>query len=668
MALSIPLPLLRRRAVLSAGLHGVVAAAAYGSAFALRFDFALPPVAARGFLQTLPLLVAVRVACVLGLQVHRGSWRHVGLRDLGRLGVAAVLGSVAFVALLLVTGLGAGMSRAVLAIELLAFVVLAGGMRVAVRWHRETSARRGRTTRHRVVVLGAGQAGERFIRQLQHDAGADATIVAILDDAPHLKGLALHGIPVLGSCESLPQVARERGVTRAVAAIPSATGEQMRRLVTLASAAGLELKVVASAHELTDARDADRTPMRDVRVEDLLGRHPVHLDLGRVERDLAGRTVLVTGGAGSIGSELARQIAGFGPQRLLVFDRAESPLYFVHLELARAYPGVDVVPVIGDITDAARLDDVFATYAPDHVFHAAAYKHVPMCEAHPLEAVRNNVLGTLLVAEAAARHHVTRFVLISTDKAVNPSSLMGATKRIAERIVLHWPALRASSTDFRAVRFGNVLGSDGSVVPLFRRQLAAGGPLTVTHPDVTRYFMSIPEAVQLVLQAATLPDAAGRIAMLEMGEPVRIVDLAEQLIRLSGLVPYRDVDITFTGLRPGEKLYEELIGDGEATVPTSVEMVRLVRSDAVEDEDVSLAVDRVLAALTTGASDEVRQAVRDAVREYLPAVHDREVPAGAGVAALGDGAPVDLRFPTPAYVPALTAASARAPRVAPLLS
>jgi len=327
--------------------------------------------------------------------------------------------------------------------------------------------------------------------------------------------------------------------------------------------------------------------------------------------------VLITGAGGSIGSELARQIARFRPARMVLLERAESPLYFVHLEVSESAPEIDVIPVIGNITNPDRLDEVFEAHRPDYVFHAAAYKHVPLMEESVFEAAWNNVVGTLRVAQRAVQYHVEKFVLISTDKAVNPSSMMGVTKRIAERIVLELPSLQGG-TDFRVVRFGNVLGSDGSVVPLFKRQLAAGGPITVTHPDVTRYFMTIPEAVELVLTAAALPAAACRISILEMGSPVRIVDLAEQLIRLSGLEPYKDVQIVFTGLRPGEKLDEELVAAGEETIPTSVEKIRLVQRNGGNGEQVAAELQRLLDALYDANPDALMAAVAALAPEYTP--------------------------------------------------
>src|SRR3954452_1040420 len=389
-----------------------------------------------------------------------------------------------------------------------------------------------------------------------------------------------------------------------------------------------------SLPELLDGA-ARPTQLRAVQIEDLLGRDAVQLDLGPARRGLAGKTVLITGGAGSIGSELARQVAALRPARLILLEQAESALYFVHLEISKRHPEIEVVPVIADVVNQARIGEVFAEFKPHCVFHAAAYKHVPMMEHNVIEAVRNNVFGTWCVAHHAAKYGAERFVLISTDKAVRPSSVMGATKRIAERVVLGTPILRRAGTDFRAVRFGNVLGSDGSVIPLFKRQLQAGGPLTVTHPDVTRYFMTIPEASQLVLLAATLPEAAGRISMLEMGQPVKIVHLAENLIRLSGLEPGRDVQIEFTGMRPGEKLHEELMSDVEASVPTMVDKVRIVQTDEPDSRSLETRLDELSAAVEVGAPDDVVAAVCDLVPECVSPLSDRgtEAMARRGAAA-----------------------------------
>jgi FlaA1/EpsC-like NDP-sugar epimerase len=434
--------------------------------------------------------------------------------------------------------------------------------------------------------------------------------------------MRMHGVPVIGATSNLSEIIAQRQIELVVIAIPSATREQMRRIVQPCMDSGVEFKIVPSMREVLDGR-ARLSELRAVQVEDLLGRETVALEMQGVREDLEARVVMVTGGAGSIGSELARQVAGRQPARLVVVDQAETPLYYVTMELEAAFPGVEVVPVVADIANEARMLSVFRQHRPDTVFHAAAYKHVPMMEDNAVEAVRNNTLGTLCVAQLAAQFGARKFVLISTDKAVHPSSVMGATKRLAEQVVLGWPTLRKSSTDFRAVRFGNVLGSDGSVLPLFRRQLAAGKPLTVTHPDVTRYFMTIPEAVQLVLQASALPDAARRICMLDMGEPVRIVELAENLIRLSGLEPYRDVPILFTGLRPGEKLHEELMSDLESTIPTALAKIRIVRTADPDPEALVSGLDRMGAAVEVGSVEDCLAGICALVPESVAPLRER---------------------------------------------
>jgi FlaA1/EpsC-like NDP-sugar epimerase len=361
-------------------------------------------------------------------------------------------------------------------------------------------------------------------------------------------------------------------------------------------------------------------------IEELLGRPQVNLDLTSVRADLENRVILLTGAAGSIGSELARQIAPFRPARLVLLDQSESDLYFLHLELQEAHPGLDLVPVLCDITNQTRLSQVCAQYRPQYVIHAAAYKHVPLMEANVLEAVRNNVLGTLLVATTAVRYGAAKLLLVSTDKAIRPSTVMGATKRVAERIIFGLPNLHRAGTDFRAVRFGNVLASKGSVIPLFERQLAAGGPITVTHPMVTRYFMTIPEAAQLVLQAGSLPETAGAIAVLEMGEPVRILDLAEKLIRFSGRVPGSDIQVVFTGLRPGEKLAEEQVSAAEATVPTSAEKIRISQPRENAGPELVQGLSRLFTCLNAGDQESLLATLCELVPECLPPLRQYYLP------------------------------------------
>jgi FlaA1/EpsC-like NDP-sugar epimerase len=590
---------------------------AYFAAFAMRFDYHIPAWELSRFAATLPYLVVVRLIVFERYGLFRGYWRHVGLRDLVDLGAATTLSTCLFIGVLLVVGWPAGMPRSVFLLDWLNMVFLSGGLRFAARAFREgqlpmQASRGGRRT----LLIGAGEAAEMLLRQVRHDRRHDITVVGLIDDHPETHGRSLHGVPVLGGTADLERLVHAHRIQLLVIAIRSATAEQMRRIVARCTATGTDFKIIPSLQDLLDGR-AGIGQLREVEIEDLLGRDAVHLDLEQVSSDLAGKTVLITGAGGSIGSELARQIARFRPARLVLLERAESPLYFVHLEVSGSAPEIEVVPVIANITNPDRLDEIFETHRPDYVFHAAAYKHVPLMEESVFEAVWNNVVGTLRVAQLAVTYQVEKFVLISTDKAVNPSSMMGVTKRIAERIVLELPALQGG-TDFRVVRFGNVLGSDGSVVPLFKRQLAAGGPITVTHPDVERYFMTIPEAVELVLTAAALPAAACRISILEMGSPVRIVELAEQLIRLSGLEPYRDVQIVFTGLRPGEKLNEELVAAGEETIPTSVEKIRLVQRNGGSGAEVAAELQRLVDALHDADPAGLMRAVAALAPEYTP--------------------------------------------------
>jgi FlaA1/EpsC-like NDP-sugar epimerase len=617
------------RRVLIVGAHVLLVPLAYYAAYAIRFDFRVPAAELHVFWATLPYLLAVRLAVFARYGLFRGYWRHVGLRDLVDLGVATTLSTAVFAAFLFVFGWPGALPRSVFVLDWLSVVFLSGGLRFVARAFREGQLpMQGLRGTRRTLLIGAGEAAEMLLRQVQHDGGGrDAVgVVGLVDDNPETHGRALHGVPVLGGTEDLEDLVHRHRIQLIVIAIRSATAEQMGRIVQRCTMTGTEFKIIPSLQDLLDGRAAIGQ-LREVVIEDLLGREPVHLDLAQVRADLEGRSVLITGAGGSIGSELARQIVRFRPARLVLLERAESPLYFVNLEVSAnaAGGGTDVVPVIANITNPERLNEIFETYQPDYVFHAAAYKHVPLMEDSVFEAAWNNVIGTLRVAQQAVRHGASKFVMISTDKAVNPTSMMGATKRIAERIVLELPSLRGE-TDFRVVRFGNVLGSDGSVVPLFKRQLAAGGPITVTHPKVQRYFMTIPEAVELVLTAAALPAAAGRISILEMGNPVRIVDLAEQLIRLCGLEPYKDVQIVFTGLRPGEKLNEELTGDGEISIPTSSEKIRLVERNGVDGGGVATSLDRLMAALISGATDELLNAVVALAPEYTPERRPRRSP------------------------------------------
>lgn len=619
----LPRRLITYRRPLILGVHLLLIPFGYFVAFALRFDFAIPPEYLTLLWRTVPYLVVIRVGAFALFNLYQGWWRHVGMRDLIDLIQAVTVSSGLFLATLFLTGHVDGLPRSVLLLDWAGAIFLFGGIRFGVRGVREGWANvRHRGQGKRALIIGAGATAESLVRQLtRSNGGAELFPVGLVDDDQSKRGMRLHGVPVLGTIREMPEIILRVDIQLLVIAVPSATREQMQAIIDVCLATGIEFKIVPSLQELFDGR-ARVGQLRSVEVEDLLGRDAVELDLESVRHQIANRTVVVTGGAGSIGSELARQIAGLRPARMILIDQAESPLYYTHLEITRTHPELEVIAVVADITDRGRVDHVFATMRPDYVFHAAAYKHVPLMEHNVVEAVRNNVMGTLSVAEAAARHGALRFVLISTDKAVHPSSVMGATKRIAERIVLGWPGLRAAETDFRAVRFGNVLGSDGSVVPLFKRQIAAGGPITITHPEVTRYFMTIPEAAQLVLQAGALPEAAGRICMLDMGDPVPIIELAENLIRLSGLEPHTDIQIAFTGLRPGEKLHEELMSAVEASVSTSASKINIVRTDEWNGVSVESGLDRLAAAVAVGDEDDLLVAICALVPECVAPLRD----------------------------------------------
>ncbi len=433
----------------------------------------------------------------------------------------------------------------------------------------------------RILIVGAGTAGSMVLNEINaHPHLGQA--VALIDDEPAKQGSRIGGVRVVGTTKDIPDVCRELRIDQIVVAVPSASPRQVRDILDICTKTRCDLRIMPGLFELM-SKHALLGQLREVRIEDLLGRDPVEMDATLVASYVKNKVVLVTGGGGSIGSELCRQLSAYRPQKLIILDLYENSVYDLQQELKRKFPELSFDVVIASVRDRDRLDQIMARYRPAIVFHAAAHKHVPLMEYNPMEAVKNNVFGTLNVARSASEYGVTRFVLISTDKAVNPTSVMGATKRIAELIILALDKM--SETEFMAVRFGNVLGSNGSVIPLFKRQIESGGPVTVTHPDIIRYFMTIPEAVQLVLQAGALAEG-GEIFVLDMGEPVRIDDLARKLIRLSGLVPDVDISIVYTGLRPGEKLYEELLLSEEETKPTRVPKIFIAKPQDVEYEEL----------------------------------------------------------------------------------
>jgi FlaA1/EpsC-like NDP-sugar epimerase len=527
---------------------------------------------------------------------------------------AIIGGCIGFVLALYLAYLFPGIARSLLLGEWVGAIFFAVFITRTIRKGSPLFATpRGRRT----LVVGSGERAELLLGETRREKVDRLNVVGLVDLKGAGLGRTVRGVRVVGTIDHLPKVARQLRAEFAIIALEAGDLSDMRRVVDQCIASALPFKTLPPLHELPQ-QTSGVNKLRNVRIDDLLGRAPGNLDLPPVRADLRDRVVLLTGAAGSVGSELARQIASFGPARLVLLDQSESDLYFVHLELAEAHPRVPLLPVICDITHAGRLAQVFEQHRPDYVVHAAAYKHVPLMETNVLEAVRNNVLGTLLVATTAVRYGASKVLLVSTDKAIKPSSVMGATKRVAERIIFGLPNLHRSGTDFRAVRFGNVLASRGSVIPLFERQLAAGGPITVTHPLAERYFMTIPEAAQLVLQVGSLPETAGAIAMLEMGEPVRILDLAEKLIWFSGRVPGKDVHIMFTGLRPGEKLTEEQVSTLEAGVPTSSEKIRISQTTESAGPELVQKLSRLFACLDVGDQEGILATLCELVPESVP--------------------------------------------------
>ena len=553
----------RWRRPLVVALHlGLICVSNY-LAFLLRFDGEVPSLQVRLLGQMLPWLVVVRGLVFGAFRLYEGMWRYSGIWDLRNIVAGVGVSSVLFY-VLVHYGFGeTAYSRSVFLIDSILLICFMGGLRLSRRLYREVGRREGR---RRVLIYGAGDAGEMIAREMHQNLSYGYEPVGFIDDDPRKGGSRIHGVQVLGKRANLGEVILKKRPDEVLIAIPTAGAVTIRDIVKVLEPFEVQIKTLPNLLALIGGH-VGVSQIRNLEIKDLLTRTAVGLDSGPVKELISGRRVLVTGAGGSIGSELCRQLARLQPSRLVLYERYENGLYAIITELADKQMG-ETIPVLGDVTDRDRLVEVFAEHRPEIVFHAAAHKHVPLMEGNPGEAVKNNVTGTRLVAQAAEEHGVKRFIFVSTDKAVSPTSVMGATKRVAE-LLLQVRAKR-SPMSFFTVRFGNVLASNGSVVPRFLEQIKAGGPLTLTHPDMQRYFMLISEAVELVLHAAS-QERADRIYVLQMGKQIRVVDLARNLIRLSGLVPDRDIQIVFSGIRPGEKLQEELLSTGEVAEPSTVE-------------------------------------------------------------------------------------------------
>lgn len=578
----------QRRLMVFAFDIGLIAAA-FLFAFLLRFDFTFRPSYHELMKDGLLVVLFVKPLVFLFSGMYRSIWKYASLQDGIEIFKVVTLSTlIASFALVLLDDTRA-LPRSIYALDWLLLFAMVSMSRLLWRVYRETYLIPHYYTGKRTLIVGAGEAGHLLLKEIRKQKNAPYQVIGFLDDDPSKQGMRLGGLPVIGDLSRLRAAIRKHQVDEVIIAIPSAQGAVVRQLVACCKETKVRFKTVPGIKDIIDGT-VSISQIKDVEIEDILGRDPVKLELETIRGYLTGKRVLVTGAAGSIGSEICRQVAAFSPYKLLLFESAETPLYQIEKELTAKYPDLRLIPVMGDVRDQSRVEMVLDEFQPEVVFHAAAYKHVPMMEYNPVEAVTNNIGGTRTLADAAHRFGVKNFVMISTDKAVNPTNIMGASKRVAEIYVQG--LARKSRTNFTTVRFGNVLGSNGSVIPLFREQIKAGGPVTVTDPKVIRYFMTIPEACQLVLQAGCIGNG-GEIFVLDMGEPVRILDLAEEVIRLSGFVPYDEIDIVFTGLRPGEKLFEELLIDGEGIKPTRHDKIKVL---AAMDSDIN-AVERELGVL-----------------------------------------------------------------------
>ena len=590
----------------------VICAAAFGANY-LRFDDFYPAdfVNFEKWL-ILDLLLTPLVFHVMGL--YRSAWRYASIADLKTIVYAVATRTLLLMSLFIFLGNDRGVPRSTVVLQGILLLGGVGGARLLTRVRREMTQQKNLRNKTPVLIIGAGDAGEIILRELRSNPSLPYNPIGFIDDDPVKAMIRIHGVPVLGGTPDIPGIASGRKVSEAIIAIPSASGAQLATIVRACKSAGIRTKTVPPVSQLFEGR-LSLSQIRSVELEDLLGRDAVHVELDLIRGSLSGKRVLITGGAGSIGRELARQVAGLGPERLVVFDRNENSMYFTGLDLRKRFPAMRIDCVVGDILDKTRLSEMMEATMPQIVFHAAAFKHVPMMEINATEAFKNNVLGTRNVAEKAVELGVERFVLISTDKAVNPISVMGGTKRLAELVLQDL----TGPTRFVSVRFGNVLGSDGSVIPLFKKQIAEGGQVTVTHPEVTRYFMTITEAVQLVLQAGGM-GLGGEVFLLDMGQPIRIVDLARNLIELSGFRPDEDVEIVFTGLRPGEKLHEELSYRSEEWLATSHEKIlkfhNHARSAAGVLPKIRLMEHSLMNSPSTEMDEEVRRTLADLIPEF----------------------------------------------------
>ncbi len=595
----------------------LIEAAAFLSLF-VRFEMSVTLLDMSGFLPSLIRYAPVNLVTTLGIfwlcRLYSSLWEYAGIEELMRVVIASALATTVQYLGMHLLSQPVPRSYPVLYFIFLTLAILS--LRLLYRWIRYVCRPHGHPVK-RTMLIGAGSAGATVLRELHSSEKSENKVVCCIDDDSAKWGKSIRSVPIVGGRHTISTAAAKYRVEEIILAIPSVSARERKEIMAYCQATNCTLKTLPGIFQLANG-DVSVQAIRKVEIEDLLGREAVHVDMAGIGEHIGGKTVLVTGGGGSIGSELCRQIAAYGPRQLIIFDIYENNAYNIQMELRRTHPELDLKVLIGSVRDRARLEAVFAQYRPDQVFHAAAHKHVPLMEDSPGEAVKNNILGTLNTAELADQYDAKRFLLISTDKAVNPTNVMGASKRVCEMVIQM--VGRRSKTEFVAVRFGNVLGSNGSVIPLFKKQIAEGGPVTVTDPRIIRYFMTIPEAVSLVLQAGVYAHG-GEIFILDMGEPVKIDDLARNMIRLSGFEPDVDIPIVYTGLRPGEKLFEELLLDSETDRKTQNDLIYIAKDEPFDDEALARAIERL-----GQAAAENSPAIRELLAGIVPTYR---LPVGA---------------------------------------
>lgn len=600
-------------------LDATLVAAAYILSYCLRFDGMIPPERWVNIKDTFLYVIPIKLICFSFFGLYRGMWRYTSLDDLKNAFFGVSCSSAIIVLVILFVYRFQGFSRSVYMIDWGLTLFMVCSIRIAIRLYYagtiSTFKEDISQTKHpmkKLLIIGAGDAGEKVLREIKAMPWLNIHPVGFLDDDTAKQGKTIHGVQILGGIEDIGGISKS--YDEILIAMPSVRGSRMRKIVSLCEETGAVFRTVPGIWELVEGRVSVKST-RKVRLEDLLKREEIHLQQDDIRKYIQERRILITGAGGSIGSELVRQVCRFNPQELALLDVSEENLFKIEMESRQRYGFISLSSYLVDIKNRKNVDRVITTFCPEVIFHAAAYKHVPIQEMNPWEAVYNNILGTRNLIESASNNEVDRFVLISTDKAVRPTNVMGATKRVAEILI---QCMNGSShTISMAVRFGNVLWSSGSALPLFQKQISQGGPVTVTHPEMVRYFMSIPEAVQLVLQAGSM-GTGGEVFILDMGEPIRIVDLARDLIRLNGFEPERDIPIQYTGLRPGEKLYEELITEGEGIVPTEHKKILTLKAEMCDRETLSRKVDELLVIANTYDAVAIKEKLREIVPEYTP--------------------------------------------------